>query len=95
MRKFLFIISILLPTLCLAQQTYHILPQPKQISYGKGSYSLPKGWNISKAKWQKDTSLPEEAYRLAITEKGSEVQIYIYWPEEKSGENKWYIGIKM
>ena len=70
MRKFLFIISILLPTLCLAQQTYHILPQPKQISYGKGSYSLPKGWNISKAKWQKDASLPEEAYRLDITEKG-------------------------
>ena len=70
MRKFLFIISILLPALCTAQQTYHILPQPKQISYGEGSYPLPKGWNSGKAKWQRDASLPDEAYSLNITEKG-------------------------
>ena len=69
MRKLLFIASILLPALCTAQQTYHILPQPKQIVYGNGSYSTPANHHPS-PKWQRDPSLPDEAYRLSITEKG-------------------------
>ena len=70
MRRTALILCVLLPALCLAQQTYHIIPQPKHISYAEGAYTLPKGWTTSKAKWQKDASLPEEAYTLSITEKG-------------------------
>ncbi len=51
MRRTALILCVLLPALCLAQQTYHIIPQPKHISYAEGAYTLPKGWAPSKAKW--------------------------------------------
>ena len=66
----LLLLLVLLPALCLAQQDYRIIPQPKHIDYSQGSYQLPQRWTASKARHQKDASLGKEAYTLTISEKG-------------------------
>ena len=69
MRHFWFVIS-LFAVLCQAQPTYHVIPQPKHIDYGEGSYMLAKGWTATKAMQRKDPSLGKEAYKIDVTEKG-------------------------
>ena len=69
MKRIVLILSVLLPTFCLAQQVYHIIPQPKQIVYGEGAFHLPKHWTPSKAKWLKDPTMADETYRLSVTER--------------------------
>ena len=69
MRRLLLFLA-LLPALSLAQRDYHIIPQPKLLDYGPGSYELPQGWSARQARHQKDPSLGKEAYALSISEKG-------------------------
>ena len=69
MRRLLLFLA-LLPAFSMAQRDYHIIPQPKLIDYGQGSYVLPQGWTARQARHQKDPSLGKEAYALRISEKG-------------------------
>ena len=69
MRRLLLFLA-LLPAFCWAQLDYHIIPQPKFLDYGQGSYELPQGWTARQARHQKDPSLGKEAYALSISEKG-------------------------